>query len=53
MRKMGMFAAIGALAFTMTLSMSFLSFAKEERTPVDTIELTFHSDIQAGDSGGR
>ncbi len=52
MRKTGMFAAVAGLVMAMTASVSFMSFAKEERTPVDTIELVFDSDIQAGESGG-
>ena len=53
MRKTGIFAVIAGLALAMTASVSFLSFAKEERTPVDTIELSFYSDIKAGEAGGK
>ena len=53
MRKTGIFAVIVGLALAMTASVSFLSFAKEERDPVDTIELSFYSDIKAGEAGGK
>lgn len=52
MKGSEMVYAIAGLALMMTVSLPATSLAKEERTPVDTIELTFHSDIQAGESGG-
>lgn len=41
-----------ALGLVIAVSVSLVSFAKEERTKIGTIGLTFSSSIQAGDSGG-
>lgn len=52
MRRRWEGAAVAGLALVAAMSMSLVSFAKEERTKVGTIGLTFASDIQAGESGG-
>ena len=53
MRKRGAYAALAGAALFMACTLSFTSFAKEERTPVGKIKLNFTSDIQAGEIGGN
>lgn len=52
MRKRGACAALAGLVLALACTVSFPAFAKEERTPVGKIRLTFTSDIQAGEIGG-
>ena len=53
MRKRGAYAALAGAALFMACTLSFTSFAKEERTPVGKIKLNFTSDIQAGERAWR
>ena len=46
MRRRWEGAAVAGLALVVAMSMSLVSFAKEERTKVGTIGLTFASDRQ-------
>lgn len=53
MRRNWKLSAAAGLAAAMVLSLSLVSFGKEDRTKIGTIGLTFSSGIQAGQSGGN
>lgn len=53
MKKSWEYAAAAGLALAIVASVTMVSFAKEERTKIGTIGLTFSSGIQAGESGGN
>lgn len=53
MRKSRTYAILAGLVLTVAWAAAFPAFAKEERTPVGKIKLSFSSDIQAGDQGGN